>query len=218
MSTLPKGHAFVRHNNKPDVRLSRAHQRPERSHNTDQPKYDILCTYNTALSKTIFIKYYMETHTPQWIQMCMTLISIIHAHMCERTHTDYDCSRNWALILVGAKILWEEEGFQFGLKRWQGWTVSKVLWEWTPNVGSNARDHDLRVELDTPLTWRSLQLYQAVNWKVTVLTYTMTSLSWSACGHRCPFTQSVATLTSCELKEYQRVSSGQALSHVRDTK
>ena len=34
------------------------------------------------------------------------------------------------------KILWEEEGFQFGFKRWQCWAVSKVLWEWIPNVGS----------------------------------------------------------------------------------
>ena len=34
------------------------------------------------------------------------------------------------------EILWEEEGFQFGFKRWQGWAVSKVLWEWIPNVGS----------------------------------------------------------------------------------
>ena len=31
------------------------------------------------------------------------------------------------------KILWEEEGFQFGFKRWQGWAMSKVLWEWIPN-------------------------------------------------------------------------------------
>ena len=37
------------------------------------------------------------------------------------------------------EILWEEEGFQFGFKRWQGWAVSKVLWEWIPNVGSKAR-------------------------------------------------------------------------------
>ena len=38
------------------------------------------------------------------------------------------------------EILWEEEGFQFGFKRWQGWAVSKVLWEWIPNVGSKARE------------------------------------------------------------------------------
>ena len=62
-------------------------------------------------TKTICITYYMETHTH---------------------------SRNWVFILVGAEILWEEEGFQFGFKRWQGWAVSKVLWEWIPNVGSKA--------------------------------------------------------------------------------
>ena len=38
------------------------------------------------------------------------------------------------------EILWEEEGFQFGFKRWQGWAVSKVLWERIPNVGSKIRD------------------------------------------------------------------------------
>ena len=38
------------------------------------------------------------------------------------------------------ETLWEEEGFQFGFKRWQGWSVSKVLWEWIPNVGSKARE------------------------------------------------------------------------------
>ena len=49
-----------------------------------------------------------HTHTSQWIWMCMTLISIIHhtcapahAHTHAHTHTDYDCSRNWVLILVG---------------------------------------------------------------------------------------------------------------------
>ena len=44
-----------------------------------------------------------------------------------RTHTHNNCSRNWVLILVGMKILWEEEGFQFDFKRWQDWAVSKVL-------------------------------------------------------------------------------------------
>ena len=37
------------------------------------------------------------------------------------------------------KILSEEEGFQFGFKRWQGWAVSTVGWEWIPNLGSKAR-------------------------------------------------------------------------------
>ena len=46
-------------------------------------------------TKTIFLKHYVETHA--------------------RTHTHNDCSRNY--VLVGAEILWEEEGFQFGFKR-----------------------------------------------------------------------------------------------------
>ena len=61
-------------------------------------------------------------------------------HYTHYTHTHNDCSRNWVLILVKMEILWEEEGFQFGLKRWQGWAVSKVLWEWIPKVGSKARE------------------------------------------------------------------------------
>ena len=44
------------------------------------------------------------------------------------------------LILAGAEILWEEDGFWFGFKRWQGWVMSMVLWEWIPNVGSKARE------------------------------------------------------------------------------
>ena len=73
-------------------------------------------------TKTIYIKYYK-------IKICTT-----------NTHTHTDCSRNWVLILVRMKTLWEEEGFQFGFKRWQGWAVSMVLWEWIPNVGSKARE------------------------------------------------------------------------------
>ena len=38
------------------------------------------------------------------------------------THTHYDCSRNWVLILVWAEILSEEEGFQFIFKKRQGVT------------------------------------------------------------------------------------------------
>ena len=45
------------------------------------------------------------------------------------------------------EILWEEEGFHFGLKRWQGWAVSKVLWEWIPNVGSKAREGTKAISL-----------------------------------------------------------------------
>ena len=62
----------------------------------------IFCTYiEDSPTKTIYIRHYTYTHT----------------------HSD--CSRNWVLILVGAEILWEEEGFQYGFKRRQGWAVSK---------------------------------------------------------------------------------------------
>ena len=56
-------------------------------------------------------------------------------------------SRNWVLILVGAEVLWEEESFQFGFKRWQGWAVSKVLWEQIPNVGFKARESSKAMKL-----------------------------------------------------------------------
>ena len=64
----------------------------------------------------------------------------MHARTLTHTHTHNDCSRNWVLISVGVEILWEEEGFQFGFKRWRGWVMSKVLWEWIPNVGPKARE------------------------------------------------------------------------------
>ena len=75
-------------------------------------------------TKTIYIKYYTEkqTHT-------------LHTHTHTHTHTHYDCSRNWVLILAGMKILWEEEGFQFGFKRWKGWAVSEVLWDGVQSKG-----------------------------------------------------------------------------------
>ena len=83
----------------------------------------IFCTYvEHSPTKSIYIKYYTEKHA-------------LHTH----THTHNDCSRNWVLILVGIKILWEEDGFQFGFKRWKDWAVSKVLWEWIAGVGSKAR-------------------------------------------------------------------------------
>ena len=86
--------------------------------------YTIHINLNTVLyihvehnpTKTIYTRYY--THT--------------------RTHNDY--SRNWVLILAGVEILWEKEDFQFVFKRWQGWAVSKVLWEWIPHVESKARE------------------------------------------------------------------------------
>ena len=51
-------------------------------------------------TKTIYIKYYTEKQTNK------------HTHD-SRTHTmSMTVVENWELILVGLKILWEEEGFQ----------------------------------------------------------------------------------------------------------
>ena len=55
-------------------------------------------------TETIYIRYYMGT--------CM------HT----RTHTLWLLQKLGINIsCVGVEILWEEEGFQFGFKRWQGW-------------------------------------------------------------------------------------------------
>ena len=45
-----------------------------------------------SATKTIYIKYYTEKQT-----------KALHTHT--QTHTHNDCGRNWALILVGMKIL-----------------------------------------------------------------------------------------------------------------
>ena len=86
----------------------------------------IFCTHvDHSPTQTIYIKLYTERKRKK------TRTTHTHTH----THTHTDCSKNWVLILVGMKILWEKGGF----KRWQGCAVSKVLWEWLPNVGSKAR-------------------------------------------------------------------------------
>ena len=90
---------------------------------------------HTHTHKHTHIHTHTQTHTHTLTHTNTHTYTHTHTH----THTHTDCSRNWALTLVGAEILWEEEGFQFGFKRWRlGWAVSKVLWEWIPNVGSKA--------------------------------------------------------------------------------
>ena len=86
----------------------------------------IFCTHvKHSPTKTIYIKYYLKRKKEKEKSALQT-----HTHTRARarahthTHTYTDCSRNWVLILVRMEILWEEEGFQFGFKRWQGWAVS----------------------------------------------------------------------------------------------
>ena len=88
-------------------------------------------------TKTIYIKYYLIIII---IIIIKTHYKRTHTHTHTHTYIYTDCSRNWVLILVRVEILWEEEGFQFGFKRWQGCAVTKVSWEWIPNVGSKARE------------------------------------------------------------------------------
>ena len=81
----------------------------------------IFCTHvEHSPTKTIYIKYYTEkqTHTPTYTQTVMNsnVYDTDQYYTCVRTHTN-TTSRNWVLILIGLKILWEEEGFQSGFKR-----------------------------------------------------------------------------------------------------
>ena len=79
-------------------------------------------------TKTVYIKYYLKhTHTNALLTTHTHTHTHIHTHTHTHTHTHNDWSRNRVLILVRMEMLWEEEGFQFGFKRWQGWAVSKPL-------------------------------------------------------------------------------------------
>ena len=96
-------------------------------------------------TKTIYIKYYTKnkqkthyTHTHTRTHTRTHTHTHTHTHI--HTHTHNDCSRNWVLVLVRIEMPGEEEGFQFGFERSQGWVVSKILWEWILNVGSKARE------------------------------------------------------------------------------
>ena len=44
--------------------------------------------------------------------------ALTHTHTYARAHND--CNKNWVVLLVGAEILREEDGFEIGFKRWQG--------------------------------------------------------------------------------------------------
>ena len=121
------------------IHLSCAHQRPERSHDTNQLKYNITCTCK-AQSYQNNLHYYIEKRTHSRTHRPTHTHTQTHTHSLTHSLTLSDCSRNRVLILAGAEILWEEEGFQFGFKSWQGWAVSKVLWEWILDVGSKARE------------------------------------------------------------------------------
>ena len=94
-----------------------------------------------SLTKTIYIKYYLKNKIKIIIKAHYKRAHTqTHARVRARTHTyTYtDCSRNWE-IFVRSEILWEEEGFQFGFKRWQGWAVSKVLWEVNSKCGVQSK-------------------------------------------------------------------------------
>ena len=67
---------------------------------------------------------YRNTHTPHnelecaWHWSVSYFIHHTHTHTCTHacTHTDYDCSRNWVLILVGWKYCEKRKVFSLALK------------------------------------------------------------------------------------------------------
>ena len=85
----------------------------------------------------------------------------INLNMIFYTHVEHSPTKNKNALqrhtltvaettTIRMEILREEEGFQFGFKRWQGWAVSKVLWEWISNVGSKARENAKATSLAFP--------------------------------------------------------------------
>ena len=113
--------------------------------------------------------------------MCKHTHTCTHACTHTHTHTQYDCSRNWVLILVGAEI--EEEGFQFGFKRWQGWAALKVSWEWIPYVGSKARESTKAMSLEFVLLtfWRAGVTVDSDHGRWRVVAETL-SVLWAVMG------------------------------------
>ena len=108
-------------------------------------------------TKTIYIKYYLkkkknalQTHTH----------ARTHARTHAHTHTHTYCSRNWVHILVRMEILWEEEGFQFGFKRWQGWALSVIVQELCESRGGRPGLSvltSLLVSVDVKIYWTVLR-------------------------------------------------------------
>ena len=67
------------------------------------------------------------------------LHKVLYGNTHTHAHTHNDCSRNWVLILVGAKIVWQEEGFQFGFKRLPGLSSVEGLVEVNSKCGVQSK-------------------------------------------------------------------------------
>ena len=101
---------------------------------TERKKHTHACTHARTLHTHAHTRARARARThAQRERNTHTRTRHTHVHTHARTHarTHTGCWGDWVLKLAGAK---QEEGFQFGFKRWQGWAVSKVLWEWIPNV------------------------------------------------------------------------------------
>ena len=72
-------------------------------------------------TKTVDIKYYLNTHTHTHTRMrsrrhagthtIILIYALSHTHTHTHTHTRNDCSRNWVLILAWVKISKKREVF-----------------------------------------------------------------------------------------------------------
>ena len=88
------------------------------------------------------------------------------------------------------EILWEEEGFQFGFKRWQGWALSKVSWSVRIQRFKSLSGHDIIIIIvyvetagcrpDRHIDFPAIQNVQAV---LSSLTATQLKLSHNADIH-----------------------------------
>ena len=133
------------------------------THTHTDPTKHILHTLrpNTARTHT-----HTHTHT------------FTHTHTHTHTHTQEGDVISWGRSTV------RRGRFQFGFKRWQGWTVSKVLWEWIPNVGSKAGEDtviDIRHMLQILSTvWTRSDLWYTAHIRLTCKDRTwLPKLQWS---------------------------------------
>ena len=77
------------------------------------------------------------------------------------------------------EILWEEEGFQFGFKRWQVWAVSKVLW--TPSY-CDYKNSNCKFDLgdsNPVFTHDSLLCPLSIAWKISLMSFQRYAISIS---------------------------------------
>ena len=106
----------------------------------------------TILLNTIFYTHVGHSPTKTFYILQGRTHTHTRTHTCIHTHIDY--SRNWVLILVGAEILREQKGFQFGFNIRHG-ISSQIL-----SAPPNAQGHVLKTN-HTFKTAHQLQIHVA---------------------------------------------------------